>query len=203
MNGKIVLTSTGLSSENIKNYCINLFSNLAKKSVAIITTAAENKENNKYSKLAYEQFKNLSFSNIEFVDLEVYSGELDSFSVIYVCGGDTFKLIKAAQNSNFSKQIINLLERGGIYIGVSAGSIILGNSVKIAVDVAPDEDHDSSILDNFEGLKILNVDIHPHYSKNDDVELENYKRNIDYEIETIDNSEAIIFENYKKITKIN
>ena len=116
------------------------------------------------------------FSNIEFIDLEIYSGNFDNFSVIYVCGGDTFKLLKAAQKSDFKKEIYNLLERGGIYIGVSAGSIIIGNSVKIALEVAPDEGSDTSILDNFDGLKIINADIHPHYSIEDDTDLENYKK---------------------------
>lgn len=202
MKGQVILTSTGLSTENIREYCNNLFSKLDNKSVALITTAAENKENNKYSKLAYEQFKNLFFSNVEFIDLETYSGNLENFSVIYVCGGDTFKLIKSAKKSGFKEEIINLLERGGIYIGVSAGSIIIGNSVKIAAEVAPDEDHNSTILDDFDGLKIINADFHPHYSVEDDIELENYKKDLNYEIETITNSEAIIFENYKKITKI-
>jgi dipeptidase E len=176
MNKKIILTSTGLYSENIKEYCNNLFLHLSNKYVAIRTITAENKENNKYSKLAYEQFKNLLFSNIEFIDLEIYSGNFDNFSVIYVCGGDTFKLLKAAQKSDFKKEIYNLLERGGIYIGVSAGSIIIGNSVKIALEVAPDEGSDTSILDNFDGLKIINADIHPHYSIEDDTDLENYKK---------------------------
>jgi peptidase E len=60
MKGVIILTSTGLSSQKVRQSAKKFFDNLPHKSVAIVTTAAEGKENNKYSKLAESQFKELA-----------------------------------------------------------------------------------------------------------------------------------------------
>jgi len=60
--GTIILTSTGLSADAVRQAAEKYFSVLPHKSVAIVTTAAEGKENNKYSKLAESQFKDTGFS---------------------------------------------------------------------------------------------------------------------------------------------
>ena len=70
MRGVIILTSTGLSAQQVRQAAKKFFGKLLYKSVAIVTTAAEGKENNKYSRLAESQFKELGFDFIDFVDLE-------------------------------------------------------------------------------------------------------------------------------------
>jgi len=50
--GVIILTSTGLSAEPVRSAAESFFNLLNSKSVAIVTTAAEGKENHRYSRLA-------------------------------------------------------------------------------------------------------------------------------------------------------
>jgi dipeptidase E len=139
MKGAIILTSTGLFAQKVRQAAKKFFDNLPHKSVAIITTAAEGKENNKYSKLAESQFKELCFNVIDFVDLENnHRADFSKYNVIYVCGGNTFKLLKYAREANFKETIVDLLDRGGIYIGVSAGAIILSPTIQMAAYVNPD-----------------------------------------------------------------
>jgi dipeptidase E len=53
--------------------------------------------------------------------------DLDAFDYIYLSGGDTFYLLEQSQKSGFVSLIRELiLEKGKIYIGTSAGSIIAG-----------------------------------------------------------------------------
>lgn len=136
--GTLLLTSTGLSSESILNKFAEVIGG-DKPRVAIVTTAAEGKENNKYSVLAKKQFTDMGFDVVDFVDLETQpTKDLSSYRVIYVCGGNTFKLLKFAKEANFKNAVQNLLNCDGVYVGVSAGSLIVGPSIQIAGEVEPD-----------------------------------------------------------------
>lgn len=189
--GTIILTSTGLSAEPVRRASEKLFDSLSHKSVAIVTTAAEGKENNKYSKLAESQFRELSFSTIDFIDIENDPrADFSKYSVIYVCGGNTFKLLKYARETNFKDAIIKLFERGGIYIGVSAGAIILAPTIQIAASVDPELNEVG--ITNLEGLGLIDFEVHPHYDPSHDKELAAYQKTTANKVVKISNSQAVI-----------
>lgn len=189
--GIIILTSTGLSAELVRRIVIKYFDTLPLKSVAIVTTAAEGKKDNKYSKLAEAQFKELGFSMIDFVDIEINpQADFSKYNVLYVCGGNTFKLLKYAREANFKDTIEKLLDRGGVYIGVSAGAIILAPTIQIAASVDP-EPNEVGISD-LTGLDLINFEIHPHYDPSQDEELLLYQKTTENKIITISNSQALI-----------
>lgn len=189
--GIIILTSTGLSAEPVRRASEKFFDSLPHKSVAIVTTAAEGKEDNKYSKLAESQFKELGFDIIDFIDIENdLRADFSKYSVIYVCGGNTFKLLKHAREANFKDAIIKLLERGGVYIGVSAGSIILTPTIQIAASVDP-EPNDFGIT-NLEGFGLIDFEVHPHYDPSHDKELAAYEKTTANKVVRISNSQAVI-----------
>lgn len=195
--GKIFLTSTGLSSDVILQKFISYCETPETFAVAIITTAAEGKEENKYSQLAKKQFQENGFSNVDFVDLETQpEKDLSSYNVIYVCGGNTFKLLKYAKEANFKLSIENLLERNGIYIGVSAGSIIVGPSINIAGEVASDKNEIG--LEDLAGFGITNLIILPHYSPELEQEVKTFEEKYNVIVERINNSQAVLIEDGKK-----
>lgn len=196
--GKLLLTSTGLSSENIIQQFKSMIAKPESQVVVIVTTAAEGKENNKYSRLAKKQFNDLGFIRVDFVDLETEpTKDLSSYSIIYVCGGNTFKLLKYAREANFKVSIKNLLKRGGIYIGVSAGSIIVGPSIKIAGEVVADENEVG--LKDLTGLGITDLIIFPHYSPELEKDIRAFEAKQDVAIERISDSQAVLVQNDKKI----
>ena len=130
-NDSIILTSIGLSTPNLSRYIEERFLNTQKKKVVIISTASEGKEENKYVKLAKVQFENLGFTEVIFVDLEKHESIPEDTTVIYVSGGNTYKLMKFAQESDFLSSVLKVVNQNdGIYVGVSAGSVILGNTIK-------------------------------------------------------------------------
>jgi len=191
MRGVIILTSTGLSAQKVRQAAKKFFDNLPHKSVAIVTTAAEGKENNKYSKLAESQFKELDFNVVDFIDLEDDPKvDFSKYNVIYVCGGNTFKLLKYAREANFKDTIVNLLNWGGIYIGVSAGAIILSPTIQIAASIDPDPNEVG--LTNLEGFGLIDFEVLPHYNPSLDEELANYQKMTTNEIVKITDSQAII-----------
>lgn len=192
--GKLLLTSTGLTSENVSLKFKGLVSNPENTSVAIVTTAAEGKSGNKYSQLAKKQFEELGFVAVDFVDLETEpQKDFSSYGVIYVCGGNTFKLLRFAREADFKSSIENLLERGGIYIGVSAGSIIVGPSITIAGEIEPDENEVG--LDDLTGFGISDLIILPHYSPEIEEEVIAFENKYSVKVERLNNSQAILIEN--------
>ncbi len=195
--GFLLLTSTGLTSPNIYEKFRSFVSDPQKQSVAIITTAVEDKENNKYSQLAKKQFESLGFVSVDFVDLEMQpEKDFSSYEIIYVCGGNTFKLLKFARNANFKLSIAKLLERNGIYIGVSAGSIIVGPSINIANEVEPDTNDVG--LEDFRGFEITSLIVLPHYSPEMETETANFEKKYGVIVERLNNSQAILINHGEK-----
>lgn len=190
-SGILLLTSTGLSSPNVLSKFLEIIGDTKDKKVAIITTAAEGKEVNKYSQLAHKQFVGLGFSNVDFVDLETdLAKDLSPYEVVYVCGGNTFKLLKFSRTANFKNSVESLLKMGGVYIGVSAGSIIVGPSVKIADEVQPDPNEVG--ISDFSGLGIIKEIVLPHYSPEIEEQVKIFENKHTVIIDRIDNSQALL-----------
>ncbi len=137
----IFLTSTGLSNEKVRDRFIIEAGETKDKSVAIVITASREKEKDQYCQLAYKQMGEIGFGKVDFVDLETDPNwDFLNYEVIYVNGGDPFKLLKFAQSANFKKSIEALLDRGGIYVGVSAGSYIMCPTIEMALWKEPGKD---------------------------------------------------------------
>jgi peptidase E len=133
--------------------------------VAFITTAAKPEENLDYLKNDWSIMKDEMGFNLEEIDIEgKKEGEvmklLELKDIIFVEGGNTFYLLKAVRGCNFEKVIRKLLKSGKVYIGVSAGSIVAGRTVKTA-----GWKHDKNFVDlkDLRGLNLVPFDIFVHY----------------------------------------
>ena len=186
----ILLTSTGTSSQNAKKSVLKFLPQLPNKNAVLITTASKDKENNKWNIITREQFLELGYEKVDFLDLEFNSTvNLSEYGTIYVCGGNTFKLMKYVQESNFKEEVIKCLDRGGLYIGTSAGAIIATPTIQIAGEIEPDENEVN--LTNLEAMNLIEFEVLPHYEHSMDSELEIYKNKTFREVKTITNDEII------------
>lgn len=89
--------------------------------------------------------------------------DLNNFDGIYIGGGNTFKLLKKIKDSNFDKKLINFYKNGGRIGGGSAGSIIFGNNINIAL-ICEDMDQNLVDLKNTTGMNTCNNwDVQAHY----------------------------------------
>ena len=66
----------------------------------------------------------------------------EEYDVIYLCGGDPTYLLRRICEQGFDKELKSFIERGGVVVGVSAGSIIFADDMpnnlgllKCALDV--------------------------------------------------------------------
>jgi len=187
----ILLTSIGLSSKLSQDKFKDISKHLLNKHVSIVTTAVDGKEQNKYAKVALNQLKDIGFNKIEFVDLESEPYyDFSSTGILYIMGGNTFKLMYYVSRSNFKDSINNLMEREGIYIGVSAGSIILGSTILTASEIL--EDENDIFLDKYEGLGILPFAIVPHYNTSLEEKVNLFERHHKVNVKKISDDEYII-----------
>lgn len=107
----------------------------------------------------------LGFKNIEEVDLrefrdaEKLKTKLASFDFIWVMGGNTFCLMHEIKQSGFDKVINEVLDRGVVYGGESAGACAAGNSLK-GIELADNPLFSESVI--LDGLGLIDKYILPH-----------------------------------------
>ena len=170
----IIITSSGFNS--VKNYVsddnIKLFKKIAKdKKVLIIANAAKLGGSNYVAREnVKENFLNVGAKIVDIIEL--YRDNISvilQYDVIYVLGGNLTNLVELHQTTNFKKTLITFLKKG-IYIGESAGSIILADNVKWLYELKkgtkPKYD---VVLDSYEGLGLVDKYIYPHYQKEDKI----------------------------------
>lgn len=89
--------------------------------------------------------------------------DLKGFDVIFVSGGNTFYLLYHIRQSGFDKAITRLIDEGKVYIGSSAGSMIMGESIEPAQPL--DNANEAPKLASFRGLGFVDFVLLPHYGK--------------------------------------
>lgn len=135
---------------------------------------------------------------VEEVDLAEVLGEalevaLAFCNVVYVQGGNTFYLMKWIRESGFDRVLRPWLERGGLYIGVSAGSIVAGTDMGVAAVAGGDEN--AVGIEDLQGMKLVDAVIHPHYERQHEDELVFYEREHGILITRLTDDQAVLVNN--------
>lgn len=80
---------------------------------------------------------------------------------IYVTGGNTFFLLQELKKSGADQVIIEEIQKGKIYIGESAGAIVLSKRVEYVKTM--DDPEQAPSLNSFSGLNMVDFYPLPHY----------------------------------------
>jgi peptidase E len=177
----ILLTSAGMQ---VKDEIIKLLQKPAYDiTVAFITTAAKQESDTSFVDKDRIIMRELGF-NVEEIDIEGKKERqlmklLELKDIIFVEGGNSFYLLKVMRESGFEKVMKKLLKHGKVYIGASAGSIVVGKTIKTAGWPASppasqrgeqgggDADKNIVGLKNLKGLDFVPFDIFVHYRPED------------------------------------
>lgn len=163
----IILTSCGIVNDEFKNRFYNIVNKdkLRDMKVLYITTASDGEPDDDKSWMDTEFNTILDLDILQDNIIEYKIGmdniNLDNFDIIYMMGGNTFYLLDVIRKTNFDEKIRNFINSGKIYIGSSAGSEILGNSISVALGF---DENNVNMID-FTGLKIVNGLIVPHCNR--------------------------------------
>jgi dipeptidase E len=119
--------------------------------------------------------------------------ELENFDAIFVMGGNTFSLLDKMKNSSFIDLIPRFLDSGRPILGFSAGSILMGKSIRVA-EIGPSNQADENKvgITKFDGLDLLNgYTTYTHYGEEEDAQLFSYAKTYNEQIIGIPEESAI------------
>ena len=131
---RLILTSAGFENEKIKALFIKMLDqNIKSLKVLFIPTAAITEEQKKYIPKCKKDLESSGIikENIRTYNLDsvISYNEIKEYGAIYVCGGDSPYLLGKIIKIGFDKLLLRFFENNGIYIGVSAGSIIMSENL--------------------------------------------------------------------------
>ncbi len=116
------------------------------------------------------------------------------YDVIYGLGGNVTHLIELNNTTSFKETLIKFLEKG-IYIGESAGSMILADDIKYIYDIKkgtkPKYD---VILDSYKGLGLIDIYVFPHFQRENEIiheKTSSYEANNNIKITRLNDGEIL------------
>ena len=128
---RLLLTSAGFENQAVAEvFAAMLDRPAAVAKVLFIPTAAQSEEALHYVEKCKKELiaAGIGRSNLYIYDLDhrIKTEELIGYDVVYVCGGDTRYLLKRVKRAKFDKILTSY---GGVYVGVSAGSLITAKHI--------------------------------------------------------------------------
>ena len=157
----ILLTSTGFSNPALADWAAREISTHGLKRAAIVVTAHRLKTERHYSQIALQQMRELGCTEAFFFDYETDDSTLlDGADALYVCGGNTFRLMAAMDKKKARPWLDQLFSRNGLYIGESAGSAVMGSTIEHLATIGMDPDEHS--WGNRAALNFISQPILPH-----------------------------------------
>ena len=165
MNKKLILTSCGIINENLKKEFYKLLNKDVEKVKVLYITTAIDGEDDSDTRWIDEEFQTILDLGIIKENVKEYKMDYDIdlslYDMIYMMGGNTFYLLKKIRDAKFDIKLKEVINNGMIYVGSSAGSIILGNTIELALSY----DKNDVNLTDFTGLKLVDGIIVPHANR--------------------------------------
>lgn len=136
------------------------------KTVTFIPTASVNEKVKFYVGSARKAFEKMGVI-VDELELTTATNEeilnkLKRNDYIYVSGGNTFFLLQELKRTGADKIILDEINSGKLYIGESAGSIIVSPNIEYVKDM--DDCKVASDLNTLEGLSAIDFYPVPHYT---------------------------------------
>lgn len=131
---RVLLTSAGLETEEIKDYFMKMLGKTVSevKALFIPTAAIDAGAIEVLPKCMNDLLKcGIPDKNIKVFDLHtgMEIAELQKYDVVYLCGGNTTYLIERVNATGFNKALMEYINENGMVIGVSAGSLLFSNNL--------------------------------------------------------------------------
>ena len=131
---RVLLTSAGLETTEIQEYFMDMIGkDMSLVKALFIPTAAINASAIEVlPKCMNDLLKcGIQDKNIKVYDLHtgMTTEELQQYDVVYICGGETYYLLERINETVFNKSLMEYIQKDGVVIGVSAGSLIFANNI--------------------------------------------------------------------------
>ncbi|MEI6553254.1 MAG: Type 1 glutamine amidotransferase-like domain-containing protein [bacterium] len=164
---KLLLTSAGITNKSIENALFELVGKKAEEtSIAFIPTASNVESGDKWWVIKdLVNLQKLNFRQIDIVDIsaldeKIWRPRLEESDVLFLEGGNTYHLMEWMNKSGLTKLLPDLLKTR-VYVGVSAGSMILSKDLALNISqTLYEEDLDKT--EDAAGLNYVDFYFLPH-----------------------------------------
>ncbi len=198
---KILLTSAGFLNPKIAKEFINILPKKIEDIKILVISYVQNDDEQYYIDKSKKELIDLGFEKIQNLNLnEDFDIEvLGDFEVIYICGGNTYLILDKLKKTDLFDFIKKQVEKGSVFVGVSAGSIIAGDNIEIA-GWGSEGDKNEINLQDLAGFSFTDVAIFPHFREELKIEVEEFKNKVNYRVIGLtDNQAFLVIDNKEKI----
>ncbi|MFC1615364.1 Type 1 glutamine amidotransferase-like domain-containing protein [Patescibacteria group bacterium] len=189
----LILTSSGqfITSNNIDHL---LPKKITDCKIAYIITASKKVDDISYINRHKQKMNELNFSYTE-IDIAGKNEDelrkiLNGYDIIMVEGGNTFYLLKAVRESGFKNVMKELLEKGVVYIGSSAGSYITCPSIVMAT--WSNRGFDRCGITEYTAMKLVPFLMKAHYMPDMKEMLNKKIKDMQYPMRVLNDNQAIL-----------
>ena len=167
--------------------------------VLYITTGLKKSSDLVYTEQQKQIMNKLNFSYIEY-DINGKSKEelkkaLSNVDVVYVVGGSTIYLLKSVRESGFDEVLKELLPKGLVYIGLSAGAYIACPS--IIMKTWSNRNSERFGITDFTAMNLVPFLVKAHYRPEMKELLEEKSKSLDLPIRVLNNEQALVIRGEK------
>lgn len=131
---RVFITSAGIETEEIKDCFIDMMGKeMSKVKALFIPTAAIFPDAIEVLPACMDDLLKCGIPGENITVFDLHRGmeieELQEYDVVYLCGGSPRYLLERVNDTGFNKTLMEYIEKNGVVIGVSAGSIIFANNL--------------------------------------------------------------------------
>jgi len=193
---KLLLTSAGLENKIIRDFATSQISEFKSKTVGVVITG-QTPEERIYIDQSLKELRDLGMTTISMnISKDDNFNDLAEFDMYYVCGGNTFYILDRIRKTGVDNILLKAIKKDKLYIGVSAGSIIMAKNIKTA-NVGKDGDDNEIGLKDISGFNIIPFHFFPHYDETKKEAVEEFY-NVEQEpIIALTDDQAIFVDNDK------
>ncbi len=201
---KLILTSSGLETPKLRKNFLNMLERRAIEAKVVVVYTAQKPEHLIYVNNVGKELGKIGilYPNVTYLNISSKKSSLSlrDYDVVYVCGGNSFYILDRIRKTGLNRAIRSFVRNGGLYVGVSAGSIIAGKDIEIA-GWGSDGDPNEISLRDLRGLHFTDIAVFPHYKTKLKREVKSFKKKVNYPVEAIKDKEAIVIKG-RKIRRI-
>lgn len=154
----------------------------------------------KYFNIASEYYEGMGIKDPLYFDLdkeydESKLEELMKCDAIHLSGGNTFYFLNSLKKRNMIDRIKEYVEKGGVLIGLSAGSIIMSETI----EAAQFGDYNEIDLKDLNALGLVDFEFMPHWNTDDRYlnDLLEYSKEVKKVIYTCKDGDGIVINNHE------
>lgn len=189
----LILASSGqfITANNVDDF---LPKKITDCKIAYIITASKKVSDTGYIDRHRQKMDELNFSYDEIDIAGMNENELrkalDGHDIIMVEGGNTFYLLKAIRESGFENVAKDLIAKGVVYIGSSAGSYVACPSIIVSTYAKKQKDRCG--VTDFTAMHLVPFLIKTHYTPDMLPDLNDIRTKIEYPLHILDDQQALL-----------